>query len=176
MTRAQLTARYLPVARTLWGGLTVSNVILGVVSFVVPPSERALDPGVVRVLCVFALGAAVGSFVLPRYLVASNMRRSQVLPGGVGRDGKPLPARFADPVAASRQAMSRGQVPFILSMALSETVSLFGFMLHMTGAPMSISTGLIAVGTLLAASRFPTPGRLLGSYERAHEASFEAEG
>jgi hypothetical protein len=59
-------------------------------------------------------------------------------------------------------------------MSLSEAVSLVGFALHMLGGPLPMSSALIAAGTLLAAYRFPTAARLVGPYERAHNASFAA--
>ena len=83
-------------------------------------------------------------------------------------------ARFANPVEAARRAMALGQTTFILSMALSEAVSLVGLMLHMLGAPIMVSIPFFVVGTTLAAIRFPTVGRLVGDFERTHGASFAA--
>jgi hypothetical protein len=84
------------------------------------------------------------------------------------------PARFAQPVKAARHALASAQTSFILSMALSEAVSLLGLVLHMQGAPVEASTPFLAAGTLLAAIRFPTPARLLAPYERVHGATFAA--
>ena len=177
MTPAQIIARALPTARILWAALTFSNVLLGVVTFVQPGGGK-LEPMVVMVLYAYALASAIASFVLPMVASASATRkaRAQVVETGAGPDGRPLPARFADPPAAARRALALGQTALIVGMALSESVSLIGLVLHMVGgASMTVSSSLIAAGTLLAAYRFPTPARLVGSYERAHQASFAAE-
>ena len=64
--------------------------------------------------------------------------------------------------------------PFLVSMALSEAVSLLGLVLRAQGAPLTHGMALIAAGTVLAAVRLPTLERLVGPYERLHGASFAA--
>jgi hypothetical protein len=53
-------------------------------------------------------------------------------------------------------------------------VSVLGLQLHMLGYAPTITMPFIVVGTVLAASRFPTVARLVGRYERLHGASFAA--
>ena len=123
-----------------------------------------------------AVMLAVASFVVPRTVGANAAKgaRAEVLPAEPGYAGMGAAARFANPVEAARRAMALGQTTFILSMALSEAVSLVGLMLHMLGAPIMVSIPFFVVGTTLAAIRFPTVGRLVGDFERTHGASFAA--
>jgi hypothetical protein len=53
-------------------------------------------------------------------------------------------------------------------------VTLLGFVVYFLAGPAAIAGALFATGTLLAASRFPTVARVVGPFERAHGATFEA--
>jgi len=68
--------------------------------------------------------------------------------------------------------LGRAQTGFILSMALSEVVSMVGLVLHMFGAPLAISSPFFVAGTLLAVLHFPRLPRLVAPYEQACGAKF----
>jgi hypothetical protein len=173
MTAAQVFARAMPTVRILWAALTVSNLMLAVVSFVVVPHVSAPPPDVnVIVIAMAAFAAAIASFVLPARLRgrrSAEVAEPEPTPGGARG-----PARFVDPPRAARQAMARGQTGFILAMALSESISCDGLVTHMLGAPRAASLPFFVAGTLLCVIRFPTPARIVGPYERLHGASFAA--
>jgi hypothetical protein len=176
MTARQFFARAMKTVRILWGALLFSNVLLGVVT-VLAPSQARHPPELtsVEMLAAAALAVAVASFVVPArmratYLAASRAETTPAEPTPTGAG----PARFAHPDQAARRAMGGALTPFILSMALSEAVSIVGLQLHMLGAAMTVSTPFIVAGTVLAAVRFPTLARLVGPFERAHAASFAA--
>ena len=170
-------AQAMRVVLTLWGALTFSNVLLGVLTVVVPsrmPPPKDLTQ--VAILGALAVGVAIASFVVPARMQLQMARQARAevaepepMPGGMRG-----PARFAQPEKAARAAMGLALTPFIMSMALSEAVSLLGLVVHMQGAAMTISTPFIVAGTLLAAIRFPTVARMVGPFERAHGATFAA--
>ena len=176
MTAAQFFANAMKTVRILWAALTFSNVLMGLVTFLVPSQARNPPDGTTQaILGATAVGAAIASFVLPMRMYATNAGRARVeitppelTPGGPGA------ARFANPLEAARRAMGLALTPFIVSMALSEVSSIIGLQLHMLGAPMTISTAFVAAGTLLAAIRLPSVARLVGPFERIHGASFAA--
>jgi hypothetical protein len=176
MVLSQALQRRLGAPRILYAALVGSTVLLAVVAFVVPidgaPSAPA--PPMLVAMGVAALGAAVASFVVPVRLVSSgaHARAVRVVPGVVGNDGAVGPATFGEPAQALRQALLVAQTMLVLEMALSEAVSLLGFVLNRLGAPPAQFLPFLAAGTVLAALRFPTASHMLGPYERAHGASF----
>jgi hypothetical protein len=178
MKAQDVVARAMPTIRILWFALTVSTLLLAVVAFVVHPQVRhAPDTTMVALFGVLGVVLAVTSFVLPATTFAANAKRSppevvRAEPTAVAF--QPPAPRFAQPEKAARQALAIAQTAFILSMALSEAVSLLGLVLHMQGAPPEQSAPFFVAGTLLAALRFPTPARLLAPYERVHGAAFAA--
>ncbi len=177
MTARQVFDQSLRVTRVIHAALVMTTVMLAVVSFVVQPDVPQPAPANMEAsLAAVAVVVAVLSFVLPAKTTATAAAaiRVEILPPGVGSDGMPLPPRFADPATAARRAMAAAQTGLILSLALSEAVSLFGLVLHMLGAPHPISLPFFVAGTILAALRFPTVPRLVAPFERAHNASFAA--
>jgi hypothetical protein len=178
MSAQQVFQRTLPTVRILYGALVASTLLLAFAAFFakldIPKEPPA--PAMLGMLGAVALALAVASFVLPRTLGATGAKnaRDEVLPAEPGYAGTGTPARFADPGAAARKAIAIAQPPFIISMALSEAVSCIGFVSHTLGASAQVSVAFFAAGTTLAALRFPTAGRLVAPFERAHGASFAA--
>ncbi len=107
------------------------------------------DPIILVALAGAALGTAVASFVVPAVL-----RKNA---------GAPV---AADPDVARRQALSAALTPFILSLALSEAVSVMGLVVGFNGHPAFAWAPFLACGALLVAVRFPTEGRMLGAAAR----------
>jgi len=176
MTARQIFTRAMKTVRILWAALVFSNVLLGVVTFIVPSqASRPPEATLVYMLAAVALSVVVSSFVVPARMRAAYLanKRVETTPPEPTATGPAL-ARFMDPVKAARRAMGGAFTPLIVSIALSEAVSMVGLQLHMLGASMTVSTAFIATGTLLAAIRFPTFERLVGPFERAHGASFAA--
>lgn len=177
MTARQVFDTMLRTTRVLYGALVTTTVLLAVVSFVVQPNApQPIQPFMEIYIAVAAVAVAVTSFILPAKTLATAATRTrmEIVPSGVSMEGLPLPPRFADPAGAARRAMAAAQTSFILSLALSEAVSLFGLVLHMLGAPRFVSLPFFVAGTVLAALRFPTVSRFVAPFERAHGASFAA--
>lgn len=177
MTARQVFDQMLRTARVLYGALVMTTVMLPALSFVVKPNvPQPLDPTMQAFLGFMAVGVAVVSFVLPpRAMATTGARiRVEVTPPMPGADGLPMPARFTDPATAARRAMGAAQQGFVLSLALSEAVSLFGFVEHMLGASRLVSTPFFIAGTVLAALRYPTVERFVAPFERTHGATFAA--
>jgi hypothetical protein len=177
MTLQVRFASALQTMRILWVGLTASTVLLVVVAFKVQHEvQEPLPPLVQAVLVGAAVVVAVTSFVLPARFYGNlpSHVRSEVAETGRMGGFVSQGARFADPDRAAGKAIAVAQTPFILSMALSEAVSLLGFVVAFHGGPITVAGPLFAAGTLLAAIRFPTLARIVGPYERAHGATFPA--
>ena len=176
MRAQQIFARAIKTVRIMWGALTFSCVLLGLMTVMVPsPVADAPDGSFVAMFAGLALAVAIASFVLPARIYATNVaqvRAEKVEPEPTASG--PGAARFAHPEQEAGRAMGIAFTTFIMSMALSEAVALLGFVLHMRGAPMTISSAFIAAGALLQVARFPSIPRLIGPYERAQGASFAA--
>jgi len=176
MRAQQIFARAIFTARVLWGALTFSCVLLGVVTVIVPsPVSHPPEESFVAIFAAVGFALAIASFVLPARVYANNValvRVEKVEPEPTP-DG-PGPARFAHPELAAGRAMGIATTSLILSMALSEAVGLLGLVLHMQGAPMTLSSAFIGAAVVLAAVRFPTVPRLVEPFERAKGASFAA--
>ncbi len=172
-------------ARILWASLLLTNFIyLGVLAYLrssrTPPPEPAST--LVMGLAVAGLANAVMSFVLPR----SIHRRAALATGTETREGlmgDPLATQgfrtaaasgrvFSDDRAARRAAFQVFQSPFVVGMAMAESVSLFGFVLGFLGAEWAQVLPFFAVGIAAQAVRFPTLGRVEGMFEAAHGARF----
>ena len=161
--------------RILWLALSVSTLLIAAVAFLLPPPRLA--PGVeavpVALMVVSAVIAGV-SFLLPRSALAGGLKRraSSLLtePEGVGR----RVLRVDD--AALRVIYAAFQAPFILSMALSEAVSLNGLVLSRLGFAPQLFAPLLGAGTLLALLRLPTEERVLAAAGRALSAEVDGRG
>jgi hypothetical protein len=57
------------------------------------------------------------------------------------------------------------QTPFILALALSESVAMFGFVLGWLGAPLPVAGAFFAASWVLLLARFPTRSRVFGPFE-----------
>ncbi|MGD0529085.1 MAG: hypothetical protein ABSE49_28360 [Polyangiaceae bacterium] len=177
MPAQRFLAQPMKVIRVLWAALTLSNVLLGVMILLNHwPKQGTPEGQLLVILYVSALGGAVASFVVPRILHAKSLSgvRVEVFPGEPGPTGASSGGRFAQPQAAARRAFAIAFQPFIVSMALSETVSLVGLCVRAMGGPQTTALALVAIGTTLAAWRFPSPTRLLAPFERKHDATFAA--
>jgi hypothetical protein len=157
--------------RILWFALVVSTLLLVAVVFKVTPhlDKHPSDPNLEVSLFAVAGAIAVASFVMPWYFMkqAAGSIGEMLIPGSPG-----APARFREPLPVARKAVAIAQPVFIIAMALSEAVSVIGLSLHMLGGPMEHVLPLMAAGTLLAAVRFPTAGRMAAAFERATGARF----
>jgi hypothetical protein len=172
-----------PMLRTsqiLWAGLTVSTLVLSVLIVTMPTNTgHVAPPDFGPIFVVVALVTAGASFFVPARATAAALGRTkeqQLIPGPTDpATGRPT-VTFADPATAARSAFGLAFQPLLLSIALSESVTLDGFALHMVGGPTVCALPIGLFGVVLAALRFPTVTRMVGPYEKAYGATFgEAE-
>lgn len=156
--------------RVLWGAIFASSVgFAGVVAFLraQPPRGPApvMPPVMPVALGAVALAVAVMSFVLPARFYATAVRNLASQPPD-GEFGGEFGGGDVPPTVL-RRLTGVFQTTFVLSVALSEAVSLFGVVLGILGAPWPIVAPFFAAGSLLILIRFPTHERIVEPYRRA---------
>lgn len=141
--------------RTLWFALTVSHLLLAFVLWFVrfgPSGEPAAGGPVDLFVMVFGpLAVMQGglSLFMPRWQLRQAAKRAGVAGGRLS--GEQL-----------WRLRPAAQTALILGMALSESVTLLGFVLGFLGARPVQFVPFFAAGFLLAAHRFPGEGWLRG--------------
>lgn len=158
----------------------MSTIVLVVIRFVVPMEPAKAEPILLPVLGAVGLFSLVLSFVFPKKMgdaarraqkleiveAADASSGSDVIPTGAG----PKRRVFADPKAATGAAFMTYQTPFIMGMALSESVALSGFMLWQLGFGLAEGMPFFVLAWISMALRFPTLDKVLVPFERAHDA------
>ncbi len=179
------TADVARTAQVLWAALLVSIfiyvgilLVTGRAWFVSPDAQ----PVMAYTLAAVALATSVVSFVLPPTLhrqAAARMAQGletreevsfvQRETEGGFRDAAPGGSVrvYVDRVAAERAAAACAMTPFILSIALSESVGIHGLLLAWLGHGMTTAGPLLALSFALIAVRFPTRERFARDFERA---------
>lgn len=173
--------------RILWVALLTSNFLyIGVLLYLRAnrggQSLPAIDPMMAPAFAAVAVGIAVASLLLPRRLYASAASAPIEIRDGVKEDPmgalqgfrRPAPSEriFADADAARSAALVRHMSPFIVGMALAESISLLGFVLGFLGAAETIFLPFFAVGIALQATRCPSMAAIERAFEAAHGAKF----
>ncbi len=183
MTESSSDSMRLRVPRILWGALVFSTCLFLVV-LVIQQRTGALptepvNPIMLPVIAVVALGVAVFGVVFSRQMHRGLLKAAKLevvsevdeRSGPVlFRDAAPTIRAFANPEQARAVAFTRFHTPFILGMAMSEAVALFGFTLAMLGFPMLQVLPFWVVCWGLMIMRFPTLKRVLEPLEAAHDA------
>jgi len=176
----------LRVPRILWGAMFASTCVFIVVLYFQQrtgalPTEPT-EPIMLPAFAAVALGIAIVSVLYPRHLHRTSLElgKLEVVTevderGGAAlfRDAAPTIRVFANPDEARRSAFVKYNTPFILGMAQSESIALFGFALGMLGFPLLHVLPFWLVCWVLMIIRFPTLERILGPLEKAHDAVFK---
>ena len=158
-------ARLLP-PRIIWATLLFSQamyVLLMLGGYLQRPSE-APDPIMLYAIGLVAGVVAIVSFVVPRFVHRA----------GVARSVGDLRHHEASVETIQQRALAIGFTPFILSVALSEAVAIFGLVLFLIGFPFLESVPFSAAGALLTLVRFPTARTFLGPFEEQLGRSLDA--
>lgn len=169
--------------RLLWFALLAATFMyLGMaVGVFAKTAAKPQLPIMPYVLGGLSLMIAIISFVLPAILYARVAKMGEV---GITDEAAPnaFPARyreampkrqiFSDPQAAMNKAFSSFMVPFILSLALSEAIALFGLVLVVLGFGVPMALPFFLLGALLIGIRFPTQAKVLGMFEKVRLAAF----
>ncbi len=168
--------------RILWGALFASTVIFFVIMLVVHPENQGPPQSIMAPAFAFvALTTAVMSFIMPRmnYRQAIANVKLETVEQSVDTGSDVLPYRsgakrrvFAKPDQARRKALVIFQTPFILSLALSESIALYGFILGFLGFHFLIALPFFLVSWVLIALRFPTEQKVFGPFEAGTGAHF----
>ncbi len=172
--------------RILWFALLAAAFMyMGIAYGVLPKTiTTPPEPMMAPVFAGLSLILAVMSFLLPRNTykqaarAASVKIEEEVAPSAFPnryREAMPKRAVFAEPAAAASKAFACFQAPFILSIALSEAIALFGLVLSQVGFDKTVSLPFFLAGAVLVAIRFPQQANVLALFERAHGASFPAQ-
>lgn len=168
----------LQTLRVLWAALMGSPAMFLIVGYLVTKERQEVltpDPILLPVLGAAALGSAVASVVLPQVLLkpallALKLQLTDAPSVGPSR-GRRRPRRFADADLARARLLMAVQTPFILGMALAESVALMGFVLWFQGFPFLHVAPTFVVSWGLMVSKFPR----LAFYEQQLEAAYDAD-
>lgn len=165
--------------RILWFALLMSQGmylgILHVPGLVQPPSAPP-DPMLLYVFGGSAFMAGVASFLVPfgiRKNIGRSTRVATVEAVGAARSASfrethAAPRAFEDRDAALREGLRRGFAPFIISLALTESIALIGFTLGFLGHPLFVFLPFFIVAWLLMLARFPTEKTFLAPVAEAN--------
>lgn len=181
----------LRVPRILWAALMMSCVIYGglIASGMLTQGREApivLDPTMALVFAMSALGAAVTSFLLPASLLRHALahaapsvaieERADTDASTLFRDAAPRVRSIANPAEARAIFAGRFFTAFILSVALSEAVAVFGLAGHVAGfLPAPVALVFVGAAIVLQALRFPSATRCVAVTQRAWDAKWPKE-
>lgn len=169
--------------RLLWFALLAAaflylGVAVGVLSKNAAPAAIPIMP---PVLGGVSFMIAIISFVLPPFIYAQVAKmgeleiKDEVVPSAFPeryREAMPKRQIFADPQAAMNKAYACFMTPFILSLALSEAIALFGLVLVVLGFGVFMALPFFLFGAGLIAVRFPTQTKVLAQFEKVRGAAF----
>lgn len=168
----------LQTLRVLWAALMGSPAMFLIVGYVVTSQRSEVptpEPLLLPVLGAAALGSAVASVILPLALLRPallGLKLPLTDAPTVGPSGsRRRPRRFADASVARIRLLSAVQTPFILGMALAESVALMGFVLWFLGFAFLYVAPAFVISWALMVSKFPR----LAFYEAQLETAYDAD-
>lgn len=160
----------------LWTALFTSTFALGAVAFIMKQPPHPPQPFMLPVMVGIALTTVVVSFVLPRQLMTKALTATltpliveEPNPAAevTFREAAPPLKVFGDPAEAWKRALFAYQQPMILSLALPESVALFGLSLVSLGFPRTAALPFLVVCWMLQLARFPTDAKLAAAVKVA---------
>jgi len=171
--------------RIVWFALLASTFMyLGLaVGILAKTAPKPQVNAMLFALPVVALMITIMSFVLPPFLYQQAAKAGdldvidEVVPNAYPsryREAMPKRQIFGDPQAAMNKAYASFMTPFILSLALSEAVAIFGLVVVMLGFGVSMGVPYFLLGAGLIAVRFPSQPKVLAKFEEVRGAAFPA--
>lgn len=168
----------LQIPRILWGAMFVSTVLFLVVARVAAPAGQVPQAVMLYAMAGAAAMSAVMSFVMPAKLLRHSLLAAKLEVTEEGdptapsalRSAAPTVRVFADPDRALQRALGVYQTAFIVGLALSESVAIFGLILGFVGFPLLQYIGFFVASWALIAIRFPTVDRVAAPLEQAYDA------
>lgn len=165
----------------LWAALCLAPLQFLFVLLVARP-EDAVPPSPVMpyVFAALAVGMAVFGTVLPARMVDRFIRAKQIetrvevsSEETLFRHAAPTRRVFVEPFAAVMPRVIQGyQTALIVSLAGSEAIVVFGFLLGFLGFDLTVAAPFFAVGWLLMVVRFPRAAALRARIEKIRGATF----
>jgi len=161
--------------RILWMALLASHLLLYFVVAAHMLHEEAppMPPHLAELLAAISLGVVVIAIVLPAKAIDQGLRNLDVettneVGEAVGsfRESAAVTKVVANPERAVLAALPRFQTPMIIGLALAESVSLFGFLLGLFGAPAWTWAPFFGVGIALTVIKFPRLSAITRAIER----------
>ena len=175
---------HLLTPRIMWMALMMSNVMIFVVlTLTAQPPQAPPDPIVFIVLAMIATSAAVAHFLLPERMRQANVAGSKletterVDPNAsvIFRDAAPRIRVFVDEKAVAATGGRVFQTPFIVGMALAESIGIDGGVLVAMGFPVEHAVAFPAIGALLMIRSFPTRKAMLAPLEQHYGATLASD-
>lgn len=168
----------LQTPRILWLALLMSIPMYVVVGFLAAPKDLTIEPTMSIVLMVVALSEAVASFLLPAHIrrrgyLGAKLPVEEVPDPNAEtmfRDSPPMIRQFAESEAALKRLNTLAWTPFIIELAMSEAVAVFGLVMMFLGAEPLMWVPFMALGAILMLVRFPTEPRFVRGLERIYDA------
>lgn len=149
----------------LWFALISSVAMFVVVAFVaVKPNDEAMQPMMPFLFGAVSLSTLAVSVVLPMNALKTGLAKarfetveravpsSDILPGAA----QPKARFFASPAQVMGQVQPLFQTGLILTLALRESVGLYGIVLRQMGAPPAVAGAFFAVSILTMLPAFPS--------------------
>lgn len=162
--------------RILWAALLFSTLMLGVLPYVATLPDQPPNPILLPVFAAVALGQVAFGLVFPEatmkkalatQLTKLIVERPNPAAEVTFREAAPPIQAFEDPNAVWSKVFMIWQAPFILKMALAESVGLMGLMLPFQGFPREYALPFVAVGAILQIARFPTAEKIQAAVKKA---------
>ncbi len=161
----------------------MTTLVYLMIMFVASPHrDAAPDRAMILALVICALASSALSLVLPEVMWKRSLSRldlpTREARGSsaslVLRDEAPTLKVYDDPEAARLAVTGCFFSPFILGMALAESVAIFGLILGFLGSPPTVSLPFFLVSWGLLATRFPREKATLEAAEELTGVRFVA--
>ena len=162
--------------RILWAALVFTSLLLGVLPYIATIEPQTPNPIMLPALGGVALAQVVFGLVFPEtvlkkalatQLAKQIVERPNPAAEVTFREAAPPIKAFDDPTATWTKAFAIWQTPFILKMALAESIACVGIMLPFTGFARETALPFIAVASILQVARFPTAGKIQAAVKKA---------
>ena len=142
---------------------------------VVPP--EMMTPSLPYVFAAVAVMVAVASFIVPRQLLRAALQRinfevTEVAdPDAIGmyREAAEKVRVFKEPDRILPRSLGAYQTATILSLAMSEAISILGLALGLQGFIVMVTVPFFSAGILLSALRFPRESQLITIAEKLYD-------
>lgn len=162
------------VNRILWAAMLASTFVYLVVIFMVaPPDGEPPEQTTPLMFAFIALGTAIVSVVMPRVMFKKSISMLELPTRDVADPnasvmlrGEAPKLRVYEDLNLARQAViTRFFTPFILGLALSQAVVIYGLVLRLHGFSPAASLPFVVVGCALTLLRFPRESAVMRQAE-----------